>query len=354
MKGVVLMLAASLVLGSEIWPQAAPPAPLAGFSFSPLTSEYAERDPSQDLKLLLDTTNPDLVRLPIYWEEVAPAPDRLDYNSVDRLLAVVTAHNQTSRTTTRVVLTIGARNFLYPELHEPLWAGPRRQPDLGQAQGGTAYRAYFDTSIRRYRSSPLLYAWQVENEPLDYVTNALTGADQIAPAQLAWEIDEVHLLDPQHEAMITTYDGMNVTIDMLQLWVPQLLARFGPDGHPAAALHTADALGLDLYVDGPNVALRRLTSIDLREEWKQQAIGFWADRARSQGKDLWLAEIQAQPWGDSSTFSPDDLIESAIDYRQEPVQVVLMWGVDTWLNDPDWLAAGNQAMDILRAGQSPL
>jgi len=61
------MIAASLVLGGEIWPQAAPPAPLAGFSFSPLTSEYAERDPTQDLKLLLDTTDPDLVRLPIYW-----------------------------------------------------------------------------------------------------------------------------------------------------------------------------------------------------------------------------------------------------------------------------------------------
>src|SRR5260370_37700917 len=146
---------------------------------------------------------------------------------------------------------------------------------------------------------------------------------------------------------------MNATIDMRQLWVPQLLARFGPDGHPAAALQTADALGLDLYVDGPNVAFRRLTSIDLREEWKQQAIGFWADRAHSQGKDLWLAEMQAQPWGDSSTFSPDDLIESAIDYRQEPMQVVLMWGVDTWLEYPEWLAALAPAMDILPSGLSP-
>ena len=150
--------------------------------------------------------------------------------------------------------------------------------------------------------------------------------------------------------MITTYDGMNLPIDLLQLWAPQLLAPFGPDGHPAGALQAGDALGLDLYVDGPNIALRKLTSIDLREQWKQQAIAFWADRARSQGKDVWLAEMQAQPWGDSSTFSPSDLIESAVDYRQEPLQVVFMWGVDTWLNDPEWLTAGAQAMDILRAG----
>ena len=37
-------------------------------------------------------------------------------------------------------------------------------------------------------------------------------------------------------------------------------------------------------------------------------------------------------------------------HRQEPLQVVFMWGVDTWLNDPEWLTAGAQAMDILRAG----
>ncbi|TMC53943.1 MAG: hypothetical protein E6J20_06020 [Chloroflexi bacterium] len=350
MKGLILLIAAALALGSETWPQEAPSAPLAGFSFSPLISEYAERDPARDLKVLLDSTNPDLVRLPIYWESVAPEPDRLDFTSVDTLLAVVAAHNAVSRFTTRVVLTVGARNFLYPELHEPLWAGLRQQPDLGLAQAGPAYRAYFDTSITRYRGSPLLYAWQVENEPLDYVGNALTGADQITTSQLAWEIDEVHRLDRGHEAMITTYDGVNVPIDMLQLWAPQVLAPFGPDGHPSAALQAGDALGLDLYVDGPNIALRKLTSIDLREQWKQQAIAFWADRARSQGKDLWLAEMQAQPWGDSSTFSPTDLIESAVDYRQEPLQVVLMWGVDTWLDSPEWLAAGTQAMDILRAG----
>ena len=350
MKGLILLIAAALALGSETWPQEAPSAPLAGFSFSPLISESAERDPARDLKLLLDTTNPDLVRLPIYWESVAPAPDQLDFTSVDTLLAVVAAHNEVSRVTTRVVLTVGARNFLYPELHEPVWAGLRQQPDLGLAQAGSAYRAYFDTSIKRYRASPLLYAWQVENEPLDYVGNALTGADQITTSQLGWEIDEVHRLDRDHRAMITTYDGMNLPIDLLQLWAPQLLAPFGPDGHPAGALQAGDALGLDLYVDGPNIALRKLTSIDLREQWKQQAIAFWADRARSQGKDVWLAEMQAQPWGDSSTFSPSDLIESAVDYRQEPLQVVFMWGVDTWLNDPEWLTAGAQAMDILRAG----
>jgi hypothetical protein len=190
----------------------------------------------------------------------------------------------------------------------------------------------------------------VENEPLDYVGNDLTGEDRITAAQLAWEIGEVHRIDGVHDAVTTTYDGLNVTVDMLQLWTPMLLSRFGPNGHPEQALKAGDALGLDLYLDGPSIPFRHVTSVDLRAEWKEQAVAFWADRAHARGKDLWLAEMQAQPWSNAGSFGPSDLIASAIDYRQERLQVVLMWGVDTWLEDPAWLAAASRAMSILRAG----
>ena len=81
---------------------------------------------------------------------------------------------------------------------------------------------------------------------------------------------------------------------------------------------------------------------------QQQAIDFWVGQARAQGKDLWLAEMEAQPWGTTSSFTTADLVTTAIDYRQEPLQVVLLWGVDTWLQDPAWMAAATHAMDILR------
>jgi hypothetical protein len=346
-KVLFLMVAAAVLLGSEAWPHPAPSAPLAGFSFSPEISQKAGRDPSSDLRRLLDATNPDLVRLPIYWEDVEPTPDGLDFTSVDSLLKVVAQHNRTARYRTRVVLTIGARNFLYPELHEPDWAGPRTQPFLDAAQEGPAYRAYFDSSITRYRRSHLLYAWQIENEPLDYVGNISTGEDRITASQLAWEMGEVHRLDPLHEAVLTTYDALSGNLDMVQALAPQLLFGHG-SGHPLDALQTGDALGLDLYVDGPSVAFRHVTTIDVREEWKREALAFWAARAGAEDKGLWLTEMQAQPWGESTTFTTRDLLASAVDYRQENLQVALMWGVDTWLDDPAWLAAASRAMNIMR------
>ena len=322
-----------------------------GFSYSPDVSTWSGRNPQADLGYLLSTTNPDLVRLPVYWDVTQPSPHNLDYSSVDNLMAVVAWHNSHATRQTRVILTIGARNFLYPELHTPAWIGPRQQPQLGNAQVGTAYREYFDTTIVRYRNNPLLYAWQVENEPFDYVVNEETGADQISPEQMTWEIDEVHDLDGHHRAVTTSFDGWNVIVDWMQLdATPLLWALHGyPSGHPGPALDAADALGLDIYVDGASTPLR-FTSIPLRTTWKAETIQFWADQAKAQNKQVWLMEMQAEPWAVSpGSYSTADLLATAASYRREPLNVVLLWGAETWLADPAWLGAASGAMTILRS-----
>ncbi len=349
MRGLIVLVVVALALGSESWPHT-PASPLAGFSFSPLASEQAHRDPGEDLARLLDTTHPDVVRLPVYWDFVQPTPDDLDFSSVDELLEVIAVHNQSSSIETRAVLTIGARNFLFPELHQPEWAGGREQPNIDAVQSGAAYRRYFESSITRYRSSPLLYAWQVENEPFDKVVNSYTGYDVIEGARVAWEVGEVHRLDPGRKVVITSFNALNSTFDAVQVFTPRLLFLIGgASGHPGEALAAGDAFGLDVYLDGPYIPWRDFTPIALRSTWKQQSIAFWADRAHAAGKEMWLTEVQAQPWGADRTFTPADLSASAIDYRQEPLDVALLWGVETWLEDPAWLAAGKRAIEILRA-----
>lgn len=340
---------AALLLGSEA-PVERTPAPLVGFSYSPLTSMWADRDPATDLRRLLDATNPDLVRLPVYWELVQPTPTTLDFRSVDTLLDAISLYNKQTGSKTRVVLTVGARNFLFPELHQPRWAGKRTQPFIGVAQEGLAYRKYFEASIARYRDSPLLYAWQVENEPLDSVINDRTGDDAISESQLEWEVGLVRQLDPHHDVVITTYNALTSTADLIQLYAPWITPIFGGgSGHPDEALEAGDALGLDLYLDSPHIAARDYTSVALRAKWKQQSLAFWSDRAHAQGKQVWVNEVQAQPWDDEPSFQPADLLSSAVDYREEHVDVALLWGVETWLVSDEWMAAGRHAMQILRA-----
>ena len=58
----------------------------------------------------------------------------------------------------------------------------------------------------------------------------------------------------------------------------------------------------------------------------------------------------AQPWANvPGGFGESDLVSSAAGYRLEHVQVVLMRGVETWLDDPAWLAAATRTKAILRS-----
>jgi len=351
LAGLLALLVGALLLGSEVPPGAPLHAPMVGFSYSPELSEWMHSDPSADLATLLYDTQPDLVRLPVYWDQTQPDPRTLDFSSVDAMLEIVRQHNVTAKRPTLVVLTVGARNFVYPELHSPAWAGPRQQPQLGIVQQGAAYRTYFDATVLRYRDSPLLYAWQVENEPNDYVVNDVTGADQIDPAQMQWEIDEVHRIDPVHRAVTTTFNAWNVIVDWVQQQNPPLLNMMHgyPSGHPLATLDQADALGLDIYVDGPSVPIR-FTTIALRTSWKAETIRYWAGLAQAQGKEVWLTEMQAQPWSNGTTFTPADLLAESRIYREDPLNVVLLWGVESWLMHPEWMKAAAESMRILRAG----
>src|ERR1051325_8137522 len=166
-KRLLVFVLAALFLGSEVVPQHTPP-PLVGFSYRPLIARQANRNPQEDLRRLLDATNADLVRLPIYWELVQATPDGpLDFSSVDSLLDVVSAYNYETGRHARVALTVGARNFLFPELHQPAWVSDRSQPAIGEAQAGAAYRKYFETSITHYPSSPPLYTWPGGDERVD-------------------------------------------------------------------------------------------------------------------------------------------------------------------------------------------
>jgi hypothetical protein len=54
LKRLLCLVGVAFILGSEAWPQGNPPPPPAGFSFSPLTSIWAHRDPVQDLTRPVD------------------------------------------------------------------------------------------------------------------------------------------------------------------------------------------------------------------------------------------------------------------------------------------------------------
>ncbi len=357
--GLVLLVPLGLFLAhgltQRLSPEPQPATPLAGFSYSPKMARWARHDPVAGLRILLQQVHPDLVRLPVYWDSAAPSRDRLDFNETDRLLEVIAQYNATDADQpVRVVLVVGARNLGAPELYLPSWLTDQGPLDLPAKLRSPAYTEYLINTFRRYASNPLLYGWQVENEPLDS-TNPDLGNIAVPEQLVAEEVDLAHRLDPAHPVVITTFNSATADLDRnadsrLGAILHQA-SPWKPAGHPRPALELGDVLGLNAYVATPNTPLARV-SVDQRIAWKRDTLQYWAKQARSKRKQVWVTEMQAAPWVGVGGFTRRDLGTSAELYRDSGVSAVFLWGAEQWLGSPDWLNAARQAIATLNSTQS--
>ena len=332
------------------------PATRVGFSFRPHTVAGMGLDPTSSLATLLERTDPDVVRLPIYWSDVAPTPGSLDFSSVDRLLAVVAGHNAVAGPRpTRVVLVVGMRNEGYPELFVPDWALARAGLSTDGLSRQPEYSQYLSTAVSRYAASPLLDSWQVENEPLDSSVPPDQGDTSVSLFDVQWEVTFVHALDARHQVMVTSFNSSTLDLDEVGIAAeessappPPAIALVG--GHPDQSLAASDILGLDLYVVYAGVDLND-PDVETRIIWKRNSLPFWAARAQAMGRSLWIAEMQAAPWKDVDGFTPSDLALSAVEYCGRGATTVLLWGAESWLKLPEWEQAGKAAFATLRSPQ---
>jgi hypothetical protein len=325
--------------------------PLVGFSFSPAALSPGT-DPEEALAHLLNTLQPDLVRLPVYWSSVAPTPTSLDYAEVDRMIQTVKAHNaKKGARHTEVVLVVGARNLVFPEVHLPGWLDTRDVTKLEKLLKTASYRQYLATTFRRYASLSFLRAWQVENEPLDNASiNQLTNG-ALPASMIRSEVDLLRSIDLVHQVVVTTFNSSHVALDVEASsplgWLYAHLPGARPAGHPAQALTMGDTLGLDLYVVTESTPLS-VISASTRIAWKEDALDYWQGQAQKNGRALWVTEMQATPWIGTTGFTTDDLVSSALAYRGHGVSVYLLWGVENWLDSPAWMQAGMTSIKLLR------
>jgi hypothetical protein len=360
--------AAFTIIGFGGWLTGSPPARaeakagvhLVGFSFSPKAAAWLGLDPATALPQLLSRLDPDLVRLPVYWDDAVGPRGTLNFAAVDSMIEAVREHNarQAGRHT-RVVLVVGARNIGYPEVHRPQGLPASTGQELLPSLQTPGYGEYLRAAAEHFAGDSLLYAWQLENEPFDNVPTIAATHDAIPARQLAAELALLRSRDPAHPVVVTSYDSATVDLDQRgagrMSWVYSRLPGSRPAGHPLDALRAGDALGLDAYVATPSTPLTD-AGTDQRIQWKREALQYWAERAAAAGKELWLTEVQGAPWSGAGpdSFTQTDLMASASAYSTTGARVILLWGVESWLLDPTWAAAGKAAVETLRTGKNPL
>lgn len=230
-----------------------------GVSFIPDYAQSLGVDPKATMDGLLGIGVKQF-RLVSYWSDMEQQPGQYDFSQLDwQFQKAEAAH-------AKVILTVGLRQPRWPECHAPNWVNIN-QPD---SQWQPQLESFMKAVINRYKDSPSLQSYQLENEYFLKGFGICTNFDR---QRLISEYNLVKQTDPGHPIVV----GRSNNAIGLPLGQPQ------PDEFSISVYKRVwDAGVTHRYIEYPYPA------------WYY---GFLAGLQKIvTGKDMMIGELQAEAW----------------------------------------------------------
>lgn len=181
------ILAAILCFLFVGWPKKTPGV-IYGATFSRPYAEELGLDPDKLLTAALEDLGLKRFRIPAYFKLIEPERGKWDFQALDDQIKTIRGKGG------EIILAIGEKQPRWPECWGPDWW--KKLPREEQRQETLRF---LEAVVTRYRESPAILAWQVENEP------HFKYGDCPAPEFffIKQEADFVRSLDPKHEVLTT-------------------------------------------------------------------------------------------------------------------------------------------------------
>lgn len=201
-----------------------------------------------------------LIRVPVYWDEVESSRDKYNFSDTDYMLDLAKQNH------TRVILAIGKRLPRWPECHVPGWVS-----GLSAAGAQNAQLSYMEAVVRKYYTHTAVTTWEVENEPF---VSSFGPCPKLDTEFFKKEIALVKNLDPSRPVLITDSGELN-------FWLK--------------ASSYGDQFGTTYY--------RYVYSDVLNRYWTNFYFFSWFYRFKAgmvkllhPGKPILVVELEAEPW----------------------------------------------------------
>jgi hypothetical protein len=131
------------------------------------------------------------LRMSAHWTLIEPKKDQFDFAWMDKDI------KKAEKVNARVIFGVGRRLPRWPECHVPSWA-----KELAWEDQKKEILEYVEAVVMRYKDSPAITYWQVENEPyLGVFANDHCG--DLDESFLEEEIALVKRLDPSRQILVT-------------------------------------------------------------------------------------------------------------------------------------------------------
>jgi hypothetical protein len=311
-----------------------------GASFIPAYAESLGLDAQETMDAMIHELGIRHFRLVSYWNQLEPEKGEYDFSLLDWQFQKAEAAGA------KISLSLGLRQPRWPECHMPEWA--KTMPS-GDAAGTwqNALLDYIEEVVNRYKGSPALGSYQLENEYflrgfgqcVDFVGEA--GA--FDRERLVREYNLVKQLDPYHKLIVAR---SNNALGM-------------PIGKP-----TPDEFGISIY---KRVWDASVTKRYLEYPFPAWFYGFVAGAQKLlTGRDMMIHELQAETWPPNrQSIQQTSLDEQNKSFNAERFEArvefgkgtgmreIYLWGAEYWyyrlvkLNDPSlWNVAKDEFSKI--------
>jgi hypothetical protein len=292
--------------------------PRLGVSFSVKYAREMGLDWKQTYASLMDDMNIKRFRLMSYWDEIEQRPDVYTWDDLDHQF------REAEKRGAKVSLAIGYRQPRWPECHMPTWASPLSKPQRWEE----LYQFMGDV-VDRYKGSPALVSYQLENEALN---TAFGICDDWDRSRLIHEFKLVKERDPHHPIAVSVANEFGI-----------------PFGQPRG-----DIVGFSVY--------KRVYQRNGGFYFNYPLPSIWhgsrgAVVEKYLKRPVMIHELQTEPWGPEGTVklsieeqnkSMDaERLKKHVDYAlASGIKEIYLWGGEWWywrknvLNEPTvWDAA---------------
>lgn len=160
-----------------------------GATFSPSYARSFGLDPQEVMDAVINDLGIKRLRLVSYWDIGEPASDVYDFSELDWQF------KKAEENGVQVSLALGLRQPRWPECHMPKWAAAQPKEVWSEQ-----LKTYMGKVIDRYKNSPALISYQLENE---YFLSVFGECPDFSRERLVDEFKFVKSKDPSKPLIVT-------------------------------------------------------------------------------------------------------------------------------------------------------
>ncbi len=310
---------------------------IVGATFVPDYARYFGLDPKATFYAMMHDLGIKQIRLVSYWDTIEPNPGTYKFDELDWQFKMA------EEAGVKISLAVGLRQPRWPECHEPAWA-----TKLVEKSWEQPLYDYITAVVNRYKDSPALDSYQLENEYFLKVFGICTNFDR---DRLVHEFNLIKTLDSKHTLVVSMSNNAIGT----------------PIGEP-----TPDQWSISIY--------KRVWDKTITKRYFEYPIPAWYYAFRAgftkitRGHDSFIHELQTEPWTpdgfDGIVTTPlaeqdksmnAERLQDRIEYgRATGMKTIYLWGVEWWYwrmtvkNDPSIWNAGKAGVESVNSSNQKL